>query len=277
MEAYYQEAGRAGRDGEKAECILLFSKQDIITAKWMISNSDPNPDLTPAQQQAVRRQDYARLNAMIDYCEETGCLRQYIRTYIGEDAPDHCGDCSSCCGPRYDGAAAKKKPARRRIILPDDNTDVASDRLQPTKLKLPKPGESSLFEQLRACRAQLAKMNRVPPYIICDDKSLTDMARRKPLTPDGLLTVHGMGAVKVSRYGAACLKVIRDYDKTRTTVAVSQQKPQRKAPARTFNAEEKLQLRRAYLNGTPIAQMAREAGCTEAEVRAALTQMGLII
>ncbi len=274
MEAYYQEAGRAGRDGEKAECILLYSKQDIITARWMIENSEPNPDLTPAEQQAVKRQDYQRMNAMIDYCEERGCLRQYIRTYFGEDAPDHCGDCSSCCGPRYDYAAAAKKKPRRRIILPDDNMDVASDRLQPTRLKLPKPGETSLYEQLRACRMQLAKVNKVPPYIICDDKTLADMARRRPLTTDGLMTVHGMGAVKVSKYGAAFLKVIRQYNETRTTVTVKQSGS---APGKPLTMTEKNELRQAYLAGQPLSRMAQMVGRSEADVRAALKQMDLII
>lgn len=271
MEAYYQEAGRAGRDGEPAECVLLYSKQDIITAKWMIENSDPNPDLTPSEQQAVKRQDYQRMNAMIDYCEENGCLRQYIRTYFGEDAPNRCGGCSSCCGVRY-GVAATVKKQRRRIILPDDNVAMDSDRLQPVKLKLPKPGESSLFEQLRACRMQLAKANKVPPYIICDDKTLTDMVRRRPLTVEGLLTVNGMGTVKVSKYGAAFLKVLRGYDTTRTTVTVTQS-----GSVEGMTLTEKNELRQAYLSGIPVARMAKNMGRSEADVRAALRQMDLLV
>ena len=65
MEAYYQEAGRAGRDGEDAECILLYNGQDIITAKYLINNGEPNPDLTPQQQAAIRSQDMRRLQQMI--------------------------------------------------------------------------------------------------------------------------------------------------------------------------------------------------------------------
>ena len=274
MEAYYQEAGRAGRDGEKAECILLYSKQDIITARWMIENSEPNPDLTPAEQQAVKRQDYQRMNAMIDYCGETGCLRQYVLTYFGEDAPDRCGDCSGCCGSRYDYAEAAKRTKRRRIVLPDDPSDMASDRLQPTKLKLPKPGESGLFEQLRACRMQLAKLHHVPPYLICDDKTLNDMVRRRPMTAEGLMTVHGMGAVKAGKYGAAFLRVIREYEGTRTTVTVNQGS---EGGAKPLTLKERNELRQAYLSGVPIARMAKNLGRTEAEVRAALRRMDLIV
>ena len=268
MEAYYQEAGRAGRDGEAAECVLLFSKQDIITAKWMINNSEPNPDMTPAEQQAVRRQDLARLNAMIDYCGESGCLRQYIRTYFGESAPERCGGCSSCCGHRYGEAAESKKRRTRRTAL---YGETASDGM--TRLKLPKPGEGSLFEQLRACRMQLAKQYRVPPYIVCDDRTLSDMARRRPVTMDGLMTVHGMGAVKAGKYGEAFLRVIRDYDSTRTTLTL----PQGAQVMKPLTAAEKTQLRRDYLAGVTIAKMAASLGRTEQDVRRALQQMGLIV
>ncbi len=75
MEAYYQEAGRAGRDGEAAECILLYNGSDIFTAKWMIEHTEPNENMTAAEQSAVRYQDMNRLNRMVDYCTKPGCLR----------------------------------------------------------------------------------------------------------------------------------------------------------------------------------------------------------
>ena len=75
MEAYYQEAGRAGRDGEAAECILLYNGSDIFTAKWMIEHSEPNENMTAAEQSAVRYQDMNRLNRMVDYCTKPGCGR----------------------------------------------------------------------------------------------------------------------------------------------------------------------------------------------------------
>ena len=119
----------------------------------------------------------------------------------------------------------------------------------------------------------MAKTYHVPPYIICDDKTLSDMARRRPVTMEGMMTVHGMGAVKSGKYGAAFLKVIREYDKTRTTVTVGQGKEKEKP----LSLKEKNELRRAYLDGLPIAQMARTLGHTEAEIRAALRSMDLII
>ena len=106
MEAYYQEAGRAGRDGDDAECILLYNGQDIITAKYLINNSEPNPELTPQEQAAVKAQDMRRLQQMIDYATGTGCLRASILRYFGEQAPAKCENCSNCVGKRYAEAEA---------------------------------------------------------------------------------------------------------------------------------------------------------------------------
>lgn len=96
LEAYYQEAGRAGRDGCDADCILLYAPQDVITARWLIEHSDPNPDLTPEEQAQVREKDEERLRWMTFYAKSRKCLRHDILRYFGENAPDTCGNCSNC-------------------------------------------------------------------------------------------------------------------------------------------------------------------------------------
>lgn len=98
LENYYQEAGRAGRDGERAECILLFSLGDVQTARYFIQNSHENEELTPEQAQAAVRRDRDRLDVMVSYCKTTRCLRSCLLDYFGEHRTGGCGNCSNCTG-----------------------------------------------------------------------------------------------------------------------------------------------------------------------------------
>ena len=96
LEAYYQEAGRAGRDGSNADCILLYGSRDVQTARFFIENGSENEDLTDDQRELIKKQDYERLEAMVTYCKTRTCLRGWILEYFGQKHPDNCGACGSC-------------------------------------------------------------------------------------------------------------------------------------------------------------------------------------
>ena len=100
LEAYYQEAGRAGRDGKKADCILLFSSEDISMAEYFIKHGGKNNELSDEERRFVTRQDYRRLDSMVGYCKTDKCLRGYILNYFDQKHGNFCGYCGNC-GSEY--------------------------------------------------------------------------------------------------------------------------------------------------------------------------------
>lgn len=287
IEGYYQETGRAGRDGLPAEALLLFGMQDVMTARMLIENGG-NPEQV--------RIELHKLQAMVGFAESVICRRRALLGYFGELLEEDCGNCDACLDPpelydatedarnvfavvrdtgqrfgvghvidvlrgtntekvgrwRHDqlpcfavGADLSRDEwasAIRQLIhrgyLRQDIAEFSSLSLNDTaravlsgeitvrlarpkkKVRVSKPRSSgvgsgelldadqALFEKLRALRREIANEQGVPAYVVFADRSLMDMAGRRPKTEEQFLACHGVGLAKLERYGDVFLKVI---------------------------------------------------------------------
>ena len=286
LEGYYQETGRAGRDGEAADAWLCYGLGDVVLLKQMIEQSESGEER--------KRLERRKLDQLLGYCESMQCRRQVLLASFGETYPQECGNCDNCLHPAatWDATEAARKAlscvyrsgqrfgvnhvidvlrgsesekirqcghdrlttygigrdldagtwrsvfrqlvssgllevdaegygslrlteasravlrGERRLLLRKEAPARERER-SPRSGVVVAPADQPLFGALRDLRAQLAKQQNVPAYVIFHDSTLRNIAEHRPGTLDELAQVGGIGGTKLARYGEQVLEAIR--------------------------------------------------------------------
>ena len=199
VEAWYQEIGRAGRDGLASDCVLLYSWADVMGYENFLDGiEDP----------LLRAETRAKTVEMFRLADRSGCRHQALARYFDETIEPCGASCDVCRGTGIEDVVAKA-PRRRAARADGDGDRVAPAAAAKSHRAAGEIVNPKLFERLRGVRRRLADAEGVPAYIVFSDAVLREMAKHAPQSRAELLAVSGVGPAKLERYGQAFLEVLR--------------------------------------------------------------------
>ncbi len=268
IEGYYQETGRAGRDGLKSECILFFSYGDKIKHEYFIKQ---------IENEQYRQIAYEKMRDILSFCTSKKCRRKYLLNYFDEKYDLHnCNMCDVCVPPEKVEAVSFAKSevevSKAKKSFDFDFSDF----------------DKELFEILRKLRKEIADKERMPPYIVFSDVALKEMSRQHPQSFEAFRKINGVGEVKLKKYGSLFLDKIIDFCKinnikletdiikNKSYSVVDIQKKFRTAYEK-WTKEEEQKLISGYNNGKTIKELSELLGRQPGGIRSRLKKLKIIL